>query len=87
MRLALLASLTALAPLAFADVLITSPAAGGTASATTPITVQWKESGSGPAITTFTAWQALLVGGGQDDDTQVRRGNRDNALVKVDSYV
>ena len=69
MRFALLASLTALLSLAVADVDVTAPS---TNSAKTPIVITFKESGTGPAITTFTAWQALLVAGGQDGDSQVR---------------
>lgn len=75
MQLRFLALLATLAPLAFADVEFTGPAAGdtitvGVQSAT--ITIKWKDSGSAPPITDLVSYDLFLCAGGNAEGEWVR---------------
>lgn len=50
-------------PLAFADVKITSPAAGATIPGGTAVTITWADSGVAPAITDLAGYTILLYSG------------------------
>ncbi|KAI9679677.1 MAG: hypothetical protein M1829_001639 [Trizodia sp. TS-e1964] len=63
--------LVALVPLALADVLFTSPAAGITLAGGTSVTVQWRDSGSAPSITDLTSYQIFLCTGSNDSPVQL----------------
>lgn len=58
--------LATLLPLAFADVQFTSPAAGATLAAASPIAIKWKDSGDGIALTDLTTYTLFLCAGGND---------------------
>ena len=62
--------LAAVLPLAFADVEITSPAAGASVTGTT-LNIQWKDSGDQPPITDLVSYQMFLCAGGNDPDNYV----------------
>jgi len=72
MRFSLLAALSSLATLTFADVQITSPAAGAKLTGGGAITIQWKDSGESPALSTFSTYTMFLCAGGNEDGTFVR---------------
>jgi hypothetical protein len=55
--------LAATAPLAFADVEFTVPAAGAKVPGGTAFTVTWKDSGDAPALADLSAYQLLLYSG------------------------
>ena len=76
----LLGLILSLAPLAVvADVLFTSPAAGGHVAAGT-IEVQWKDSGIAPAIADLTAYTLVLVVGGNSGADMVHFIRRKTTL-------
>lgn len=58
--------LATLLPLALADVQFTSPAAGATLAAASPIAIKWKDSGDGTALTDLTTYTLFLCAGGND---------------------
>lgn len=66
MRLQLLSLLGSLASFALADVEFTTPAAGASIAGSGTIKIAWKESGTAPAITTFSSYQLFLMAGGND---------------------
>ena len=59
--------LAAAAPFVSADVEFTSPAAGATVSGGSTINVQWKDSGTGPAVSSLQTYQLFLCAGGNDE--------------------
>lgn len=63
--------LVALAQLALADVKFTSPAAGASISAKSPIPVEWTDSGDKPPLNSFTTYTVFLCAGGNDATSQV----------------
>lgn len=62
--------LAATAPLAFADVKFTTPAAGATLDGTT-LSVEWTDSGTTPKLADLTSYQLFLCAGGNDDSSFV----------------
>ncbi|KAL8890452.1 MAG: hypothetical protein Q9205_001858 [Flavoplaca limonia] len=58
--------LATLLPAVLADVQFTSPAAGATIAAGKPITVGWKDSGDGVALTDLSTYTLFLCAGGND---------------------
>ena len=58
--------LAAVAPYAFADVDITSPAAGATAVGGQLLQISWKDSGTSPSISELQSFQLFLCAGGND---------------------
>ena len=64
--------LAAVAPYASADVKFTSPAAGGTATGGSTLSVQWEDSGTKPALSDLTTYQLFLCAGGNDQASNVR---------------
>ena len=62
----LLLFLAAVAPYTFADVEFTAPAAGATETGGSTLSVEWKESGTGPPITSFSTYQLFLCAGGNE---------------------
>jgi len=72
MRFSILTTLlTSLASLALADVEFTTPVAGTSIAGGTTFSIAWKESGTSPAITTFSSYQLFLMAGGNADADQV----------------
>lgn len=70
MRLRFLALLAAFAPLGFADVEFTGPAAGDTITVgvqAASITIKWKESGDAPPITDLLSYDLFLCAGGNEE--------------------
>lgn len=59
-----LTSILALTASVYADVEFTKPAAGSAQKGGGALSIAWKESGSGPAITTFQSYQLFLMAGG-----------------------
>ena len=58
--------LAAVAPYTFADVEFTAPSGGATETGGSTLDVEWKESGTGPPITSFSTYQLFLCAGGND---------------------
>ncbi len=71
----LLLLLAAVAPYTFADVEFTAPSAGATEAGGATLDVQWKESGTGPPITSFSTYQLFLCAGGNDASSFVSTQN------------
>ena len=71
----LLLLLAAVAPYTLADVEFTAPSAGATETGGSTLDVEWKESGTGPAITSFSTYQLFLCAGGNDADSFVSTQN------------
>lgn len=71
----LLLLLAAVAPYTFADVEFTTPAAGATETGGSTLDVQWKESGTGPPISSFSTYQLFLCAGGNDASSFVSTQN------------
>ena len=71
----LLLLLAAVAPYTLADVEFTAPSAGATETGGSTLDVEWKESGKGPAITSFSTYQLFLCAGGNDADSFVSPQN------------
>ncbi|KAG8630907.1 hypothetical protein KVT40_000047 [Elsinoe batatas] len=65
----LLASLVSLIQ---ADVRFTTPAAGATLTGGGAIQVQWTDSGSAPALSTFASYQLFLMAGGNDGPSMIQ---------------
>ena len=72
MLIRLLLLLGALAPYALADVEFTTPEAGGTIAGGSTLKVEWKDSGSGPKLSSLQTYQLFLCAGGNDDSSFVR---------------
>ena len=72
--------LATLLPAVFADVQFTSPAAGATIAAGKPITVGWKDSGDGVALTDLSTYTLFLCAGGNDAASFVSLAN-DSRIV------
>lgn len=66
MIIPLLALFASFAPLALADVKITSPAAGAKLTAGSSISVEWKDSGSQPPLSDLKTYTLFLCAGGND---------------------
>ncbi|KAF4552856.1 putative cell wall synthesis protein KRE9 [Elsinoe fawcettii] len=64
--------LASLVTLIQADVRFTSPAAGASLPGGGSIAVQWTDSGSGPALTTFASYQLFLMAGGNDGPSMIQ---------------
>lgn len=73
MLIRLLLLLGALAPYVLADVEFTTPSAGGTVPGGSTLKVAWKDSGSGPALSSLQTYQLFLCAGGNDDSSFVRQ--------------
>ena len=72
-RLAWLVLLASMAPRpAVADIEFTAPAAGASLPGGSAVAVQWKDSGSAPAIADLASYQLMLCAGGNDEDSYVR---------------
>ena len=71
----LLLLLAAVAPYTFADVEFTAPAAGATETGGSTLDVEWKESGTGPPISSFSTYQLFLCAGGNDAGSFVSTQN------------
>ena len=71
----LLLLLAAVAPYTLADVEFTTPAAGATVTGGSTLDIEWKESGTGPPITSFSTYQLFLCAGGNDANTFVSTQN------------
>ena len=71
MSILFLTLLACIAPLALADVQFTSPPAGGSIKGGSTISVQWKDSGTLPAITDLKTYQLFLCAGGNDPSSFV----------------
>ena len=69
LRIPTLTLFAALTPYAFADVLVTSPAAGAQVPAGT-IQIAFKDSGTAPALSALTTYTVSLVVGGNDAASQ-----------------
>ena len=67
----LLLLLAAVAPYTLADVEFTAPSAGATKTGGSTLDVEWKESGTGPPIKSFSTYQLFLCAGGNDADSFV----------------
>ena len=72
MLIRLLVLLAAIAPYTFADVQFTSPSAGAQETGGSTLKVAWKESGTGPKLSSFTTYQLFLCAGGNDPSSFVR---------------
>lgn len=71
MLIRLLALFASIAPFAWADVEITSPAAGVTVKGGSSISVEWKDSGSQPALSDLKTYTLFLCAGGNDANSFV----------------
>lgn len=77
MLIRFLTLLAALAPLTFADVEFVTPDAGASvAGGGKTLTVEWKESGEKPPISSLTTYTIFLCAGGNDAANQVRHSAR-----------
>lgn len=77
MRFSVLALVTSLASVAFADVAFVAPAAGSTFTGGSTLQITFKESGTSPAITTLQSYQLFLMAGGNSDSNMVCTMTRD----------
>ena len=68
----LLVLLAAAAPYTLADVQFTFPTAGAQETGNTAVYIAWKESGTGPAISSFGQYNLSLCAGGNDAGSHVR---------------
>jgi hypothetical protein len=59
------------APTVFGDVLITSPAPGAAVPAGTTFTIQWKDSGTAPALVDLAAYTIFLFSGSNAQPQQL----------------
>jgi hypothetical protein len=66
-----LAALMALAPFVSAGISFKSPKAGATLTAGQSVTIEWDDSGDGPAITDLTTYELFLCAGGSKAGTFV----------------
>ena len=66
MLIRLFALLAAAAPFAFADVQITTPAAGAQLTAGSVLSMAWVDSGTAPSISDLSSYQIFLCAGGND---------------------
>ncbi len=71
----LLFLLAAVAPYTFADVEFTTPAVGSTETGGSTLDIEWKESGTGPPITSFSTYQLFLCAGGNEAGSFVSTQN------------
>jgi hypothetical protein len=66
-----LLSLLAIAPLAYADVKFTVPAAGAKVAGGTAFTVTWADSGEAPALADLAGYQLFLYAGSNANPQQL----------------